>query len=98
MVEVFLILLRFSEDSPANPFALMVMVLAPILLKLSVTDPFMASMAVRIPTRAIIPMAIIIMVRTERSRLVLTAVSETFKFSRTKGVNRKKAGYFIMQY
>ena len=74
------------------------MVLAPIRLKLSVTEPFIASMAVRIPTSAMMPMAIIRMVRIERNLLVLTAVRETFKFSRNKGENLKKDGRFIMQY
>jgi hypothetical protein len=45
----------------------MLKVLAPMLLKLSVMEFFMASMEVKIPTKAVMPTAIIITVRMVRS-------------------------------
>ena len=51
----------------------MVKVFAPIEVKFSEIEPLMDSMAVRIPTKAIIPIAIIRMVSTLLSRLCLIA-------------------------
>jgi hypothetical protein len=45
----------------------MAKVFAPIMEKLLLIDSFMASIAVRMPTSAIMPIAIIIIVRTVRS-------------------------------
>jgi hypothetical protein len=60
----------------------MVKVFAPIRLKDSVRAYFMESMAVRIPTSAIIPKAIIIMVRMVLSKLVRIDFNAILTFSR----------------
>ena len=52
---------------------LMVKVLAPMEVKFSEIDPLMDSMAVRIPTKAIIPIAMIRMVSMLLKRLCLMA-------------------------
>jgi hypothetical protein len=68
---------------------------APRLLKLSFTEPPIASMAVRMPTRAVIPTAIINMVSTDLNLFVFTEVMATFKFSLKSGDIIKKRGRFM---
>jgi hypothetical protein len=60
----------------------MVNVLAPIKLNDSVRLYLMESMAVRIPTRAMIPKAMIKIVRIVRSKLVLMDFRAILKFSK----------------
>jgi hypothetical protein len=59
----------------------MVKVLAPIRLKDSVRLNFMESMAVRIPTSAMIPKAMIITVRIVRNKFVLIDFIAILTFS-----------------
>jgi hypothetical protein len=56
-------------------------VLAPIFAKLLVIEFFIESMAVRIPTRAVIPTAMIRIVRIVRSRFERIDLKAIFKFS-----------------
>jgi hypothetical protein len=62
----------------------MVKVLDPIIEKFCVRKYLMESVAVRIPTRAMIPKAIIRMVRIVRNRWLLIESSETLTFSSTR--------------
>jgi hypothetical protein len=64
------------------PEFLMVKELEPMLEKLLLMDPFKASMDVKIPTRAMIPKAMIRMVRTVRSICPRMADKAIFTFSR----------------
>jgi hypothetical protein len=57
-------------------------VFAPILVKLLLIVSFIASMAVRIPTRAMMPMAIISMVSVVLSKLLLTLFKAILIFSK----------------
>jgi len=59
----------------------MVKVLAPILLNSLVMEVLIDSIAVRIPTNAIIPKAMISVVRIVRSKLDFTELIEIRKFS-----------------
>ena len=58
-----------------------VKVLAPILEKLLLIDDLIASIAVSIPTRAIMPIAMISEVNTVRNNCPFTAVNATEMFS-----------------
>jgi hypothetical protein len=68
---------------------------APSLRKLSLTEPPMASIEVRIPTNAVIPTAIIRMVNTDLNLFVFTECKATFKFSRKRGDMIKKGEDFM---
>ena len=59
----------------------MVKVFAPILVKLLLIDCFMESMAVKMPTNAVIPMAIISTVNTVRSNWLLIEERDILIFS-----------------
>jgi len=63
------------------PLEVMVKELAPIIVNWFVRDDFMASMAVSIPTRAMIPKAIIHIVNTARTLLDIIALIDILKFS-----------------
>ena len=62
----------------------------PMEAKLSLTSCFKASVAVRIPSREVMPMAIISIVRTLLSLLLLMDLRATFTFSLTSGVIRTR--------
>lgn len=59
----------------------MVNVLAPILVKLLLIEPLIPSMAVNIPTKAIIPKAIMSTVKVVRSNCALMELSASLIFS-----------------
>jgi hypothetical protein len=63
------------------PREVMVKELAPIIVNCDVIDDLMASIAVRIPTSAIMPNAIMHIVSIARTLLELIAFSEIFRFS-----------------
>jgi len=64
-----------------NSLFLIVKVFAPKLVKLELILCFIESMAVKIPTKAVIPMAMISMVRIDLSKLLLIALSAILMFS-----------------
>jgi len=95
MVGVFRTLVRDSPPEAVAKRELMVKEEAPSLLKLSVTEPPIASIAVRMPTNAVMPTAIIRMVKIDLNLFVFTEVNATFRFSRKRGERIKKRGRFI---
>src|SRR5690554_5414687 len=80
-----MILAFLSADCISEKFDLIEKELAPILPKLSFMTALSESVAVNIPTRDVIPIAIINMVRTERNLLLCIDLIETLKFSLSKG-------------
>jgi hypothetical protein len=68
----------------------MLNVFAPIDVKLDVIPTFITSIAVRIPTSAIIPMAIIIIVRKVLSDCDFTEPKAIIKFSLINGFMRQR--------
>ena len=68
---------------------------APILPKFSFTRAFRESVAVRLPTSEVIPIAIIIIVSIDLSLLLLIDLIETLKFSLIKGEKPSLAAIFL---
>jgi hypothetical protein len=78
----FFVLYRLPATWTLMPRLTIENVLAPMLAKVLLMLPLMESMAVRIPTSAIMPRAIIRMVSIDRRVLERIALNEIRKFSR----------------
>jgi hypothetical protein len=85
IVGVFLTRVRDSPPEEEAHRERIVNEAAPRLLKLSLTEPPIASIEVRMPTRAVIPTAMIKIVKIDLNLFVLTEVSATFRFSLKSG-------------
>ena len=75
------------------PLLRMLKVFAPMLVKLSLMESLIESIAVKIPTKAVIPIAIIKIVKTVLSKLLLTDCKAIFIFSKISFMQQQYTNY-----